>query len=323
MLPDGDRVARVAAETPSVDGPDAVVRACLDALARSRAAAPADLVERLAAVGVSAPGPVDPWRGVVVDPPNLGPRFRDVPLADAVETATRLPTFLDRDTNVAALAERAFGAARHCDDFLYLTVSTGIGGAIVSEGRLIHGPDGTAGELGHIPIEIDGPPCGCGGTGHLEAIASGAALARAARAAAHEGASPFLAGRAAERGFDALSARDVADGETAGDEACADLLDRARAAFAAACVGFADIFDPDRIVVGGSIAEGQGDRLLEPARDAVRRFAFRAARERVRILPAALGPDVSLAGAQPLVSSRLGDPTWRRGRVDQATAPVI
>ena len=102
------------------------------------------------------------------------------------------PAFLDRDTQVAALAEGRFGAAAGCADFLYLTISTGIGGAVVSGGRLLRGPDGTAGELGHMIVDRDGAPCGCGMRGHLEGIASGSGMARSARAAAERGESDLL-----------------------------------------------------------------------------------------------------------------------------------
>ena len=119
-------------------------------------------------IGISSPGPVDPRAGTVVEPPNLGPNFHDVPLADDMEALLGLPAFLDRDTNVAALGEAAYGAGRGQYDFIYVTVSTGVGGSIVTDGRLFHGPDGMAGELGHVPVELDGPICGCGGHGHLE-----------------------------------------------------------------------------------------------------------------------------------------------------------
>src|SRR5204862_174870 len=126
--------------------------------------------------------------------------FRDIPMAAELAASEDLPAFLDRDTNVAALGERAFGAARDCDDFIYLTVSTGVGGSIVSGGRLFHGPDGLAGELGHVPVSLDGPLCGCGGVGHVESYASGAGLAKLARAAVERGDSPFLADRAEAHG---------------------------------------------------------------------------------------------------------------------------
>jgi glucokinase len=233
-----------------------------------------------------------------------------VPIAAELGKALGMPAFLDRDTNVAALGERAFGAARGFDDFIYLTVSTGVGGAIITGGGILHGPDGLAGELGHVPVELDGPRCGCGGIGHVEAIASGVALAREARAILASGDSEFLATRAAalEEGQE-LTAKDVADGAVAGDLACRDVMDRARRALAAACVGYVNTFNPHRIVIGGAIAEGEGDRMLHPIREAIAREAFDVLARKVTVVPAQLGGDVSLAGAQPLVMSRLNPAT--------------
>lgn len=287
------------------DGPDAVVEACIRLLATARSdpAAPAPV-----AIGVSTPGPVDPWAGVIVDPPNLGPEFHDVALAARLAAALGLPAVLDRDTQAAALAEATVGAAAGMRDFVYLTVSTGIGGAVVSDGRLLRGPDGTAGELGHLLVEIDGPPCGCGARGHLEAIASGTGIARDGLAAALEGRSAALAGRMRQRGDGRITARDVAEAEDAGDSTAREILKRARRAFAAACVTIADVFDPDLIVVGGGIAAAQGDRLLGPARAAVAEQAFRAAARRTRVVPAALGDDVGLVGAAALVAERARGP---------------
>jgi glucokinase len=307
VLPDGTRLARNDRPTPSERGPRAVVVACRDAAHLARAQAPADVAGQIAGIGVCSPGPVDPYSGVILETPNLGPRFRDVPLAAELAASEDLPAFLDRDTNVAALGEHAFGAARDCDDFIYLTLSTGVGGAIVTRGKLFHGPDGLAGELGHVPVDLDGPRCGCGGVGHVEAIAAGVALARFADALVAADESPFLAERARTLApGDALSAKDVAEGSLAGDPACAELMTRARRAIAAACVGYVNAFNPHRIVIGGSIAEAEGERLLEPIRATIASEAFQVLARRVRVVPAALGADVSLAGAQPLVMSRLG-----------------
>ena len=321
VQPDGSRLTRTATETPVERGPAAVVDACITSLVATRDTAPPEVRESIVGIGISSPGPVDPRAGMVVEPPNLGPAFRDVPLADDVEEALGLPTFLDRDTNVAALGEAAFGAGRGQPDFIYLTVSTGVGGSIVTDGRLFHGPDGMAGELGHVPVDLDGPRCGCGGRGHLEAVASGRALAREARRSVGAGTSPFLASRAEIVGVDELSARDVAAGEDARDPTCAALMDRARRAIATACVGYVNAFNPHRIIVGGSIAQAQGDRLLGLIRDTIAREAFSRLAASVDVVPPALGPDVSLAGAHPLVSSRLGDPAWRRG--GQAAQPTL
>jgi glucokinase len=309
VLSDGSRIARVETSTPIDEGPAAIVRACREAVTSSRAAAPADVAASVVGIGISSPGPVDPARGSVVEPPNLGPKFRNVLLADDVsESQDGLPAFLDRDTNIAALGERAFGAARGIDDFIYITVSTGVGGAIVSGGQLLRGPDGLAGELGHVPVSLDGPRCGCGGIGHVEAYASGTSLAREARALVASGGSAFLEARARELGGpNELSAKDVAEGANAGDRACAELMQRARRALATACVGYVNAFNPHRIVIGGSIAEAEGERLLRPIREAISREAFEAMARRVKVVPASLGGDVSLAGAHPLVMSRLED----------------
>jgi glucokinase len=303
---DGTRIARNETETPIEEGTGGILRQCRQALITARETAPANVAAAIAGIGISSPGPVDPRRGIVLEPPNLGAGFRNVVIADDMSRSLGLPAFLDRDTNVAALGERAFGAARGIDDFIYLTVSTGIGGGIVSGGAILHGPDGLAGELGHVPVSMDGPRCGCGGIGHVEAYASGVALARHAKALVAGGGSPYLRERARRLGAEnELSAKDVADGALAGDRACVELMDRARRALATACVGYVNAFNPHRIVVGGSIAEAEGDRLLDPIREAIAREAFEVVARHVRVVPAALGGDVSLAGAHPLVMACL------------------
>jgi glucokinase len=316
VLDDGSRNVVARSRTPIKGGPSAILDACQAALEKARNGIPAEIREQIAGIGISSPGPVDPWRGVVVQTPNMGPEFVNVPLAPELEKRLSLPAFLERDTNVAALGEMAFGAARKCRDFVYLTVSTGVGGAIVSEGQIFHGPDGTAGELGHMPVAMEGV-CGCGGIGHLEAYLGGAAMAKMARAEVAAGVSPFLQARAAEKGVDAIEAVDIAHGEDAGDEVCHQIMERGRRAFAIACVGYVDALNPTRIVVGGAIADAQGERLLGPARAEVAATAFRTPRSRVQIVPAELGADVGLAGAHPLVIARLGDPAWHRGRFDR------
>jgi glucokinase len=305
--------------TPIADGPAAILDACEAALREVMGQVPGSIRDAIEGIGICTPGPVDPWRGVVVETPNMGPGFVDVPIAREMGDRLGMPAFLERDTNVAALGEMAFGAARECMDFLYITVSTGVGGAIVSEGRILHGPDGTAGELGHTPVSMEGI-CGCGAVGHLEAFIGGASLARMARAAAADASSPFLVERAAQRGADALEARDVAEGEDAGDSVCHVIMERGRRALAVACVGFVDALNPTRIVVGGAISDAQGDRLLGPARAEVAATAFRTPRSRVQIVKAELGADVGLAGGHPLVIARLGDPAWRGGRANPSSA---
>jgi glucokinase len=319
VVDDGTRIAQARSRTPVADGGSAILRACVAALRTARGGAPAEIRDAIEGIGISTPGPVDPWRGLIVETPNMGPDMANFPIAAELEAKFGLPAFLERDTNVAALGEMAFGAARGCPDFIYLTVSTGVGGAIVSEGRIFHGPDGTAGELGHTPVSMD-EVCTCGAVGHLEAFIGGAAMARTARLAVAEGKSPYLAACAAHKGIAAVEARDIAAGEDDGDETCRAIMERGRRAFAVACVGFVDSLNPTRIVVGGAIADAQGERLLGPARAEVATTAFRTPRSRVQIVPVELGADVGLAGGHPLVIARLGDPAWRGGRATPTSA---
>jgi glucokinase len=289
-LPTGTLVGRRAEPTPT-DAPqmiEAVTRALRTALAEADERG----VDRPTHLGISAPGPLDPFEGVLIDPPNLDRRLWGFALARELGNALGVSAVLERDTQVAALAEGDFGAARGVSDYVYLTVSTGIGGGVVIGNRLMRGPDGLAGELGHMVVDLDGPLCGCGARGHLEATSSGTGIARAAR----------------ERGLGNLSAVQVAALEDAGDTTAADIMDYARRAFAAALVAIVDVFNPSRVIVGGGIALGQGDRLLQPAREAVERLSFRRQAARVEIVPAQLGDDVGLIGALSLVRlARVGE----------------
>ncbi len=315
ILPDGRTVGRRAAPTPLDHGAEAIYRTCAGLLEDVLQGLPADERGRMEAIGISSMGPVDPWRGLVLDPPNVRV-LRDAPLADEIQKRLGMPAYLERDTNVAALAEHWAGAARGADSFLYITVSTGVGGSIFRDGSLLLGPDGTAGELGHVTLILEnGPLCGCGGRGHLEGISGGAGLARQAVQAMVSERSAFLEDRA---GRGPLTGKDVAEGEAAGDAVCRRIMECARQAFAVACVGWVNEFNPERIVVGGTVAARQGERWLAPARELVEKTALRVPGARVRIVPAQLGDDVGLVGAWPLVAgpSRASG----RGRGARATS---
>lgn len=324
VLATGELVARRAARTPRGDA-TALVSACLALLEDTRSAARVERPEAVpVALAISAPGPLDPLRGVLVDPPNLDHSLWGFPLAATLGTALNLPAVLERDTQVAALAEGRFGAGRGFDDYVYLTISTGIGGAVVSDGHLLRGPDGVAGELGHLAIDsTDGPVCGCGARGHLEGIASGTGIAAAAGEAIESGAVPADSplGRIARDAGSALEASHVARAEDEGDAIAAQIMQRARAAFAAAAVSIVDVFNPSRVIVGGGVATGQGDRLLGPARERVREQAFRTQARRAEIVPAELGDDVGLVGGVLLVelanieSAGIESGAWASGQM--------
>jgi glucokinase len=312
---------RRAVDTLDQEGVNAVVdrlcRLATDSLSEARQGG---LPEPLG-VGISSPGPLDPWRGVVVAPPNLA-GWRDVPLTDAVEDAIGLPAFLERDTNVAVMAEWRHGAARGASTVIYVTVSTGVGGGIVVDGRPLSGLDGTAGEIGHLTVELDGPPCGDGSPGHVEAIGSGTAIAREGRRLIAGGEARILARLAAEartastqaNGEEVVDAELVARAADEGDAACRGVLARAWIAIGAMCAGLVNVFNPEVIVVGGSIAMHRPE-LFGVIHDEIARRAFAIPARRVRVVPAEHGDDVSLIGSLPIVNERYGDPAFRRGRL--------
>ncbi|MEX1155938.1 MAG: ROK family protein [Chloroflexota bacterium] len=265
-------------------------------------------IEPPAGIGISSPGPLDPWRGVVLAPPNLT-GWHDVPLAAEVGSVLELPAFLERDTNVAMMAEWRYGAARDARDAVYVTVSTGIGGGIIANGRPLIGLDGSAGEVGHLTVELDGPDCGDGSPGHVEAIGSGTAIAREGRALLAAGAAPQLAALTSDPAE--VTAELVGRAADAGDAACQAVLDRAWMALGAMCAGLVNVLNPEVIVLGGSIALHRPE-LKDAVRREIDRRAFPLPARRVRVELAQHGDDVSLIGLLPIVNDRLQDPAYAK-----------
>lgn len=187
------------------------------------------------------------------------------------------PVFLDRDTAMAAIGEGLAGAATGARDFVYLTVSTGLGGAIVTAGRMIRGATNTAGELGHFPVSFDTTVrCRCGSFGCAEAYAAGRNLAEA---------------------YGASDASVVYAKAGAGDARALKLVALAEAALGNLAVGIVNALNPERIVVGGSVAEHEPGHVLEPMRRAIAERAFAVPAAAVEVVPSALGADVSIIGA--------------------------
>jgi glucokinase len=306
VTPDGRIAARQAGSTPMGEGTPAVVAYCLGLLRAVRdehlAAGGAPPI----AVGIAAPGPLDPATGTLIDPPNLRGAWWGFPLAPTIGEALGLPWAIGKDTNVNILGERDFGAGEGSDDLVYLTISTGIGGAAISGGQPIVGPDRVAGELGHVTVDMNGPLCGCGGVGHLEALASGTGIAHAAQAALEAGAEAGVLARISARiAPRPLAAVHVSEAAEQGDPVAIAILDRATRAVALAVVSIVNVFGPDVVILGGGITLAWGERLLGPAREAVAATAFRIPGQRARVVQAALGDDVGLIGTVPLVASAL------------------
>lgn len=290
--------ARVAGPTAAHEGPDAVL-ARIEAAIREVYPEDGDV----AALGVASPGPLDSRRGVVLFAANL-PGWVDVPLRDHLAGSTGLPTFVGNDANLAALGEHRFGAGQGQQDLVYLTVSTGIGGGIISCGRLFEGGGGLGGEVGHIVVEAEGPACRCGARGCVEALASGPAIARAARAAVSAGRKSLLLDRVGGS-LERISAREVSAAARDGDALAREVLDRAGFYIGIALTTLMVLLNPSLFIIGGSVARA-GPLLFEPIRRTVRTRAPEPYWRGVPILPAALGDDAGLMGALALALDAVG-----------------
>jgi len=286
----GTILARDEIPTHAAEGPGRILARLLDtARTMLERAGPALAVRR---AGIACAGPLDRQAGLILNPPNL-PGWTRIALVEQVQQALGLPAVLDNDANAAALGELQYGAGRGARSLVYLTVSTGIGGGIILEGRLWHGLGDSAGEIGHMTIDPDGPPCGCGNRGCLEALASGPAIARRAREALQGGRPSRL------RDLAEATAADVVRLAREGDALASEVWAGAVQALALGVGAAITILAPERVIIGGGVAQA-GDALFEPVRREVRRRVKLVAVESVPILPAALGRDVGILGAAAL-----------------------
>lgn len=262
-------------------------------------------------LGVSTTGPVNPQTGVVYQPPNTPAGFSDLPLGQYLREQLDLEVVVDRDVNAAALAEQRFGAARGCAEFVYLTVSTGIGAAVMAGGRLMRGTDGVAGELGHVVVAPDGPECGCGRRGCLEAVASGPAIGRAADRLARAKPESGLARLRDSLGATPLRGHHVGAAALDGDPDAREILATAGEAVVSSVVDIVNVFNPRRVVLGGSVAMAQ-PRWIEDANAAVSQSALQPARDTARVVAAELGDNGGLLGAALLLQHPTGTDHRRR-----------
>ncbi len=282
--------ARVA--TQAAQGPEAVIDRIADTM---RAAAADAQIEPaiVRAAGISAPGPIDIAAGVITDPPNL-PGWHNVPLAKALRERLGIPTLLENDANCQAVAEHQFGAGRGYADMIFITVSTGIGGGIIINDELYAGASGAAGEVGHIGVSVDGPTCGAGHVGCLEAFASGTAIAARAKEMIAAG-GLIRTARLAEHD-PPVSAKTVFLAGQQGEAEATALIESAGRYLGIGLASLINVFNPQAIVVGGGVAN-MGETLLGPAVETARTRTFAQSFMDVRIVEGELGERAGALGA--------------------------
>lgn len=253
-------------------------------------------------IGVGSPGPVNPAEGIIIDTPNLG--WKKFPLADVLTKAFGVPALIENDVNVGTYGEWCFGEVQDCKHVLGIFPGTGIGGGIIIDGKLIHGFTGGAGEVGHMTIEVDGPYCGCGKRGCLEAVASRIAIASQVAAIAARGDSPFIlknCGTDLGNIRSGILAKAIEAGET-----MVEGVVRKAAYYTGIAVGNAmNFFSPEAVVLGGGLVESMPDLYLDEVKRAVKEHAMPSIRKGVRIVTAKLGDDAAVMGAARLMAERL------------------
>jgi glucokinase len=281
------------------EGPDGVIRRMIGH-ARELADLTGTSWNQVAGVGVGLPGFLDIPRGVVKHMTNLGWKdsWKDVPIRERLQEAWQVPVAIDNDANVAALGEAWCGAGVGVSDLVCVTLGTGVGGGIISGGRLLHGMNGFAGEIGHILVAPDGYPCNCGQRGCLETVASATGMIRMATEAAGSE-KPTVIKELAEKGE--LTTRHLFEAAERGDEVAREVIQTAVDALARAMAMLSVVLNPARFVIGGGVSKA-GEALLAPLREAYGRYAQANVRQGVEIVGARLGNSAGFIGAAGLLA---------------------
>lgn len=250
-------------------------------------------------IGFGLPGQVDFKSGVVRLITNI-PGWVEIPLAKMIEDEFHIPTRIDNDVRCAALGELNFGAGKGCQNLICITVGTGIGSGLIVNGKLVRGAANAAGEIGHIKLQMhDGPICGCGDTGCMEAFASGPAIVAMAEDYIKGGKSTKF--REMANGND-ITPFIVAEAAKAGDAVAKRIFTRMGEYIGIGMASVVNLLNPERIIVGGGVADA-GDILMTPLKETIKKRAMKIAGETVEVVPAQLGNTAGVIGASLLIES--------------------
>lgn len=278
---EGNILARQWQPTRSAEGWQTVVQQLFEMTEKVLKGVP---LQQVRGIGISCGGPLDSQQGIVYSPPNL-PGWDAVPVKRLFEERFSLSTRLENDANATALAEHRFGAGRGTRNMVFMTWGTGIGGGLILDGRLYRGTNDLAGEIGHTTVLLDGPLCGCGKRGCLEALASGPSIARRARELANESPESLVWQRVTP---EEVTAQHVVEAALEGDTFARFVLAEAATYMGIGIANVAQILNPERVVLG-TIAVKAGDLVLEPLRRALAVHAWERVQEVLQVVPAELG----------------------------------
>ncbi|MFO7152840.1 MAG: ROK family protein [Bacillota bacterium] len=292
---EGHVLCRIELPTLAKEGPERVIQRMEESVYRVLQQMDLSLAD-LEGIGVCVPGPVEAGSGVVKNPPNL-PGWQEVPLLSIMREKFNINVQLENDANAAALGEHLFGVGKGIENFIYITISTGIGGGVIAGGRLLRGESGGAAEIGHMTINFEGPTCGCGNRGCFEAYASGTAMARFAREGILAGRKTVLADLYKK---EEVRAEHIFAAAREGDEFARELVEKEGFYLGVGLANVVNAYNPRRIAIGGGLTKAW-DMFYERMLKVMRETALAASVENLEVVRAVLGQDVGVIGAASLI----------------------
>lgn len=249
----------------------------------------------IAVIGIGMAGQIEPNKGIVKFAPNL--RWHDVPLKEDLEKSTKLPVLVTNDVRAATWGEWLYGAGKGCQDLVCLFVGTGIGGGVVSNGRMLTGANNTAGELGHMTIDFNGPICSCGNHGCFEAFAGGWAIEKKAHSVMNEnvekgrGILQFTNGK-----IEDVTPKEIMKAALDNDPLANEILQEAQRALIAGCTSIVNAFNPSRLILGGGIIKNFPNFIVE-IESGVKKYALKAATEKLSVEKAHFKDEAAVVGS--------------------------
>lgn len=298
--PEGEVLGSAKRKTRADLGAEQVIRRIASTIAEALDDANLS-AEKVGGVGVGVPGPLDPHSGIVRCCPNLGPSWNNLPVAQILGDLVGLKVAIENDVNAGAVGEFTYGAGRGVHDMVAIFVGTGVGGGLVLDGKLRSGARNSAGEVGHMIVLADGPMCGCGQRGHLEALASRSAIDRDIRAAIRGGRSSVVTKDVDPSSDKPITSSVIEAAYDAGDSVVVEAVSRAQYYLALLVASCVNLLDPEVVVVGGGLVQRMGERYVQPVAELARQHYINQVEvEAIRVLPAALGDYSGAIGAAVL-----------------------
>ena len=256
-------------------------------------------IEKIKSIGIGSPGPLNVEKGIIYESANLP--IKNMEIVELIEEETGVNTYLQNDANTAALGEKVFGAGKEADDLLYITISTGVGGGIIINGKIYYGHTGNAGEIGHMTVDPTGPQCGCGNYGCLESFSSGTAIKNMAKNAVENDESTLIKKLAKDQ---KLSAKLVAKAAAKGDQKALDIFAKAGYYLGIGIANLVNIFNPEMIILGGVVLKAK-EYFLDRAKEEFKKRALKAPADIVKIKEAVLEDEIGVKGAIALAMQKV------------------